>query len=158
MTVLICQCGFIKTLQILIRWPSYILMPMFSIFTFGTETIGRRKYLVCSTRWTLCNLGLTLAGLIFGGWFLYYLRQWRDTDFIITNIISALIVLAIVLYAIFMKVQSCCCLCSCSFIKRSGLDLDNMEVVFLEDLQLDSANGINMEEMWATDAPPPAVI
>ena len=116
---------------------------MFSIFTFGTEKIGDRKFLVCSTRWTLCNFAITLAGLVVDGLYLYYKYEDAvDEDSLFVNLFLTFglppMFFAIVLYAIFMKVKSFFCLCSCDFIKRSGLDVDTLEVVFLEDVRPDS--------------------
>merc|ERR1711953_1017896 len=75
LALLLVHCGWRKTLAILTRWPSYALMPMFSIFTFSVEKIGNRKYLVCSTRWTLVNLLITMLGLTFGALFLYFVVE-----------------------------------------------------------------------------------
>ena len=114
-------------------------MPMFSIFTFGTEKIGDRKFLVCSTRWTLCNFAITLAGLVVDGFHLYDTYVDEDPLFVKLFLTFALppMFFAIVLYAIFMNVKSFFCLCYCDFIKRSGLDVDTLEVVFLEDVRPD---------------------
>ena len=71
MSLLIFHCGFKQAMIILARWPSYILLPMFSIYTFGAKTIGSRKYLVLSTNWTWVNLFLTLCGITFGSTFVY---------------------------------------------------------------------------------------
>lgn len=159
-TILICQCGFNKTLlRILIRWPSYILMPMFSIFTFGVEKVGNKRFLVCSRRWTLCNLAITIVGLIANGYFFKHLEDLADIDMeklrgygsggkefhLLAIVAASLTFLAIILYVIVMTVDSCTCLCcSCSVIKRSGLDLETLEVVDLDDLQPDSAVGTNI--------------
>ena len=40
--LLFIKCGCIKTFSILSRWPSYIMMPVFSFFTFSTKKIGNR--------------------------------------------------------------------------------------------------------------------
>ena len=141
MTVLICQCGYKKTIEILLRWPSYILMPMFSIFSYGTKKIGDRKFLVCSTRWTLCNLVITLAGRLFDGWYVYYMLSATppyDTYKIYLFLAFPLMFFAIVLYTIFMTVDLCSCCCTRRFIKKSGVDVDKFEVVFLEDVKPDS--------------------
>merc|ERR1711862_906964 len=104
--------GCRKTLTILTRWPSYALMPMFSIFTFSVEKLGNRKYLVCSTRWTLVNLLITMLGLTLGALFLYFVvdsdkHGWNSWNFEDLNtgffVMSAppLMFLAIIFYAIF---------------------------------------------------------
>ena len=146
LSILFYQCGFNETLRILIRWPSYILMPMFSIFTYSTETIGHKKFLVCSTRWTLCNLFITLTGLVFGAW--YSCRVTRYFDGVFLYVALPLMFFAIALYVIVITVESCYCACTCSSIsitKKSGLDLDTLEVVFLEDAQPDPVIEIEME-------------
>ena len=160
MSLLICQCGFNKTFEILARWPSYILMPLFSIFTFGTETIGGKKYLVCSTRWTLCNLVITLDGLVFGGGLLHNIIPDGPGPAVSVYLFTAfcicaptLMLIAIALYALVITMKSCCCLFSCSFTERSGLNLDTLEVVslYLEDMQTEEPIlGFNMETLSAT--------
>merc|ERR1712029_44251 len=72
LALLLINCGCRKTLTILTRWPSYALMPMFSIFTFSVEKHGNKKYLISSTKWTLVNLLITMLGLTFGALFLYF--------------------------------------------------------------------------------------
>ena len=148
---MIVNCGCRKTLTILTKWPSYAMMPMFSIFTFSTEKIGNKKYLVCSTRWTLVNLGITLAGLIFGIVYFYlafeawfeeywqtrYSEPWTESESaLVTFIVAPLMFLAITFYAILMTVKSCICACSCGpFLQRSGLDIETLEVVDLEEVR-----------------------
>ena len=131
------------------RWPSFILMPMFSIFTYSTETIGHKKFLVCSTRWTLCNLLITLTGLVFGaGFLLHHYRLHTDYGLVFIYTILPLMFVAFIMYVIVITVESCYCACTCSSIsitKKSGLDLDTLEVVFLEDAQPDPVIEIEME-------------
>ena len=142
LALLLVNCGWRTTLTIPTRWPSYALMPMFSIFTFSVEKLGNKKYLVCSTRWTLVNLVvITMLGLTFGALFLYFVvesrrHQWNFEDLytgIFVMIASPLMFLAIIFYVIFLSLKSCCCACSCvPFVKRSGLDI---EIVDLEQVQ-----------------------
>ena len=141
LALFLVNCGWRTTLTILARWPSYALMPMFSIFTFSVEKIGNKKYLVCSTRWTLVNLLITMLGLTFGALFLHFIAEkdrvgyGNTTLFIIFAAI--LMFLAIMFYAIFLTVESCICACKCGpFVKRSGIDIETLEVVDLEDMQL----------------------
>ena len=131
------NCGWRKTLTILTKWPSYALMPMFSIFTFSVEKIGNKNYLVCSTRWTLVNLVITMAGLTFGGVFLNF-YVYFDVSLGFISVAAPLMFIAITLYAIFLTVESCICACRCGpFVKRSGLDIETLEVVDLEQVQQD---------------------
>ena len=139
---MLINCGCRKTLTILNRWPSYALMPMFSIFTFSVEKLGNRKYLVCSTRWTLVNLLITMLGLTFGALFLYFVvesrrHQWNFEDLatgLFVFCTAPLMFLAIIFYAIFLTAESCICKCG-PFVKRSGLDIETFEVVDLEQVQ-----------------------
>ena len=150
---MLVHCGWRTTLTILTRWPSYALMPMFSIFTFSVEKLGNKKYLVCSTRWTLVNLLITMLGLTFGALFLYFVvesrkHQWNFEE-LFTGIFvicaAPLMFLAIVFYAIFLIVESCICACKCGpFVKRSGLDIETLEVVDLEEVQNDLDTQLEM--------------
>ena len=147
-------CGCRKTFTILTRWPSYALMPMFSIFTFSVEKIGNKKYLVCSTRWTLVNLLITILGLTFGGLFLSFVVDSRYHQevpngsgyaeyFIITA--ALLLFIAIIFYTIVLKVESCICACKCGpFVERSGLDIETLEVVDLEEVEHDLDTQLEM--------------
>ena len=75
------------------------------------------------------NLLITMGGLIFGALFLYY----SDSIFVIAA--PPLLVLAIIFYTILLTAESCTCTCRCGpYIKRSGLDIDTLEVVDLEDI------------------------
>ena len=141
---MLINCGCRKTIIILTKWPSYALMPMFSIFTFSVEKIGNRKYLVCSTRWTLVNLLITMLGLTFGACFLYFVVErnvirhnfGEHLSGIFVMIAGPLMLLAIIFYAIFLTLKSCLCACSCvPFVKRSGLDIETLEIVDLEQVQ-----------------------
>ena len=140
---MLINCGCRKTIIILTKWPSYALMPMFSIFTFSVENIGNKKYLVYSTRWTLVNLLITMLGLTFGALFQYFVvesRSRRDFNDMYTRhfIISVgpLMFLAIIFYAIFLTLKSCLCACTCvPFVKRSGLDIETLEIVDLKQVQ-----------------------
>ena len=140
---MLVNCGWRTTLTILARWPSYALMPMFSIFTFSVEKHGNRKYLVSSTKWTLVNLVITMLGLTFGALFLYFVVEARDHNRNFENLGTGIFVicaaplmfLAIIFYAIFLTAESCICKCG-PFVKRSGLDIETLEVVDLEEVQL----------------------
>ena len=142
LTLLLLNCGFRKTLTILTKWPSYALMPMFSIFTFSVEKIGNKNYLVYSTRWTLVNLLITMVGLTFGALFLYFVVESRLHHLNFENLGTGIFVfcaaplmfLAIILYAIFLTAGSCLCKCG-PFVKTSGLDIETLEVVDLEQVQ-----------------------
>jgi len=131
---LVVNCGWRTTLTILNRWPSYALMPMFSIFTFSMEKHGNRKYLVFSTRWTLFNLVITMLGLTLGALFLYRFNfnfELYTGTGIFVICATPLMFLAIIFYAIFL---TCIETCKCGpFVKTSGLDIETLEVV---DLQL----------------------
>ena len=131
LTLLLINCGYRKTLKIIIKWPSYVMMPMFSIFIFSTERIGNRKLLVCSTRWTLVNVLITMGGLIFGALFLYLVVDSESSEFFII-IATPLMFVAIIFYTILLTAESCTCTCKCGpYIKRSGLDIETLEIVDL---------------------------
>ena len=133
---MLINCGCRKTLTILNRWPSYALMPMFSIFTFSVENIGNKKYLVCSTRWSLINLLITMLGLTFGALFLFSINSGNKYIFVFSSI--PLMFFAISFYAIVLTLKSCLCACSrVPFVNRSGLDIETLEVVDLEQVQHD---------------------
>ena len=147
LTLLMVNCGFRKTLTILTKWPSYALMPMFSIFTFSVEKIGNKNYLVCSTRWTLVNLVITMAGLTFGGVFLNF-YVYFDVSLGFISVAAPLMFIAITLYAIFLTVESCICACRCGpFVKKSGLDIETLEVVDLEQVQHDLHSQFEMKPL-----------
>ena len=133
LSLLLINCGCRKTLTILTRWPSYALMPMFSVFTFSVEKFGNKKYLVCSTRWTLVNLLITMLGLTFGALFLYFVNEGDIGFFLIIS--GPLMFIAIIFYTMFLTAESCLCKCG-PFVKRSGLDIETLEVVDLEEVQL----------------------
>ena len=144
------HCGWRTTLTILTKWPSYALMPMFSIFTFSVENIRNKKYLVCSTRWTLVNLLITMLGLTFGALFLNFVVESGRayvTEFFLM-IAGPLMFLAIIFYTIFLTVKSCICACKCGpFVKRSGLDIETLEVVDLEQVQHDLHSQFEMKSL-----------
>ena len=162
LALLLVHCGWKTTFTILTRWPSYALMPMFSIFTFSVEKIGNRKYLVCSTRWTLVNLLITMLGLTFGALFLYFVVERREHQFlnfeqldtgIFVFCAAPLMLLAIIFYAIFLTVESCIWACKCGpFIKRSGLDIETLEVVDLEQVQHDLHSQFEMKSLCDNNA------
>ena len=112
--------------------------------------------LVYSKRWTLFNLAITLAGLTFGGGILNVEYANRPDigcyksvlglcipyhTLIFVCVAVPLMIFAIVNYAILMIVKSCPCTCcfGAPFIKRSGLDIETLEVLFLEEIQAVSA-------------------
>ena len=153
---MLINCGCRKTLTILTRWPSYALMPMFSIFTFSVEKLGNREYLVCSTRWTLVNLLITMLGLTFGVLFLYFVVESRAhyknfenlTTGLFLMIAGPLMFLAIIFYTIFLTVKSCICACKGGpCVKRPGLDIETLEVVDLEQVQHDLHSQFEMKSL-----------
>ena len=146
LSLLLVNVGCSKTLTILIRWPAFLLMPLFSIFTFSTERIGNRDFLVCSTKWTIVNLIITLAGLIFGA---VFVNLNLNVGLFFIYCAAPMMFIAIVNYAILMTVKSCICASSCCpLIKRSGLDIQTLEIVFLEDVDVsDKTSGIEMQDV-----------
>ena len=86
-----------------------------------------------------------MLGLTFGTVFLYFVVDSRRHEWgflryhTLTPIfaISAAMFLAIIFYIIFLSVEKCICLCKCGpYVKRSGLDIETLEVVDLEEEQL----------------------
>ena len=133
MSLLIFHCGFKQAMIILARWPSFILLPMFSIYTFGAKTIGSRKYLVLSTNWTWVNLFLTLCGITFGSTFVYL---QRSRDFIGGYIICfPLIFVTLFTFTCLRYLKACCCyVFDITFIQQYGLDVESLQVVNIEEL------------------------
>ena len=133
LTLLLVNCGWRKTITILTRWPSYVILPLFSIFTFTTERIGSRKLLVYSTRWTLVNLLITILGLSLGALFLNSEEEEHlSTSSLIVIVATPLMFVAIIFYTILLTAESCTCTCKYDpYIKRLGLDIETLEIVDL---------------------------
>ena len=138
LVLLFIKCGCIKTFSILSRWPSYIMMPVFSFFTFSTKRIGNRHFLVCSRKWTWVNLIITFAGLVFGAGFLHFINRNSLGSYLFYEFIygaAPLFSIAVVNYIVLLNLKSCADCCCGSFIARSGLDIDTFEVVDFEEVQ-----------------------
>ena len=137
MSLLIFHCGFKQAMIILARWPSYILLPMFSIYTFGAKTIGSRKYLVLSTNWTWVNLFLTLCGITFGTTFVYFKAGWRwgGPWSLCYTFCFPLIFVTLFTFTYLRYLKACCCyVFDITFIQQSGLDVESLQVVNIEEL------------------------
>ena len=131
--MLIYHCGCKKAMIILTRWPSYVLLPMFSIYTFGAKTVQSRKYLVLSTNWTWVNFFLTLCGITFGSTFVYVFknRRWPEGFMICFPLIFVTFFTFSCLR--YLKVF-CCNVFDISFIQQYGLDIESLQVVNIEEL------------------------
>ena len=133
MSLLIFHCGFKQAMIILARWPSFILLPMFSIYTFGAKTIGSRKYLVLSTNWTWANIFLTLCGITFGSTFVYLQRSWGDFGGYM--FCFPLFFVTFFTFTCLRYLKACCCyVFDITFIQQSGLDVESLQVVNIEEL------------------------
>ena len=138
--MLIYHCGCKKAMIILTRWPSYVLLPMFSIYTFGAKTVRSRKYLVLSTNWTWVNFLLTLCGITFGTTFVY-LQDWPPDLFRVLGYIICfpLIFVTLFTFSCLRYLKACCCyVFDNSFIQQYGLDIDSLQVVNIEELAIQS--------------------
>ena len=132
--MLIFHCGCKKAMIILTRWPSYVLLPMFSIYTFGAKTVRSQKYLVLSTNWTWMNFFLTLCGITFGSTFVY-LKHYPEGYMIC----FPLIFVTFFTFSCLRYLKACCCnVCDTSFIQQYGLDIESLQVVNIEELAIQS--------------------
>ena len=140
------NCGIKKAFQILTIWPSYILLPVFSIYTFGCKTIGTQRYLVVSQRWTWINFLLTMIGVVVGNVYIYfegiYLLSPNKYGVVILSVI--LFTVTLVTFTILIYCKKICCK---SFIKRSGLNIETLQVVDLEEEQQRVANEIELKTL-----------
>ena len=121
---------------ILTRWPSYVLLPMFSIYTFGAKTVCSRKYLVLSTNWTWVNFFLTLCGITFGSTFVYLDKHDHYAGYVIC---FPLIFVTLFTFSCLRYLKACCCyVFDISFIQQYGLDIESLQVVNIEELAIQS--------------------
>ena len=142
LTLLIYHCGCKKAMIIMTRWPSYLLLPMFSIYTFGAKTVRSRKYLVLSTNWTWVNFFLTLCGLTFGTTFVYLQPAELAPPFYYHAgyiICFPLIFFTLFTFSCLRYLKACCCyIFDISFIQQYGLDIESLQVVNFEELTCQS--------------------
>ena len=105
-----------------------------------------------------------MLGLTFGGLLIYFVEDRRYYSYLqsqdlgygqgyteyFTIPAALLVFIAIIFYTIVLKVKSCtccCCCCACKcgpFVKRSGLDIETLEVVDLEEVQNDLATQLEI--------------
>ena len=102
-------------------WPSYILMPAFSIFTYSCEKIDKKWYLVFSQKWTKVNWIIILLQTIIP-FSIYYLPTKAD---IFLGFCGFCVPALLVIFLLHMIVTKCCRL----FISKSGLDIETFEVM-----------------------------
>ena len=133
---LLCYyCGRRKVWTIIARWPSFLLLPIFSIYSFAGVKIGRKWYLTVSSKWTWINLLISALGICGGGIFLYYFK-FRNYWFIPMIISVPLIFLTLIFHSLLTLPKSCPCSCiQTPFLQKTVLDIETLEVVNLEDLQ-----------------------
>ena len=137
MALLVYSFGVRKGLTIALRWPSYILLPMFSVFTFSAEKVNGKWFFVVSNRWTAVNLFLTLAGIASGISYTFSIFP--------LIIVLPLISFSIILLIILTFGKSCC---NQTFTNRSGLDIETLEVVDLNEFQSNiSSNGFELKPL-----------
>ena len=137
LSLLIFHCGCKKAMVIFSRWPSYVLLPMFSIYTFGAKTIRSRKYLVLSTNWTWVNFFLTLCGITFGSTFVYL----KNPDPLFYGNLSGYIICFPLIFVTLFTFSClrylkafCCNVFDISFIQQYGLDIESLQIVNIEEL------------------------
>ena len=109
-----------------------------TLFRSKIHTFTQVKFLVCSRKWTLVNLMMTLAGLAFGAGFLHFNTPNGRGSYIFYGFIygaAPLFSIAVLNYVVLLYLKSCAGCCCGSFIERSGLDIDTFEVVDLEEMQ-----------------------
>ena len=140
LSLLIFHCGCKKAMIILTRWPSYVLLPMFSIYTFGAKTVQSRKYLVLSTNWTWVNFFLTLCGITFGAIFVYLIGpSYYPYYVLLLRICFPLISVTLFTFSCLRYLKACCCnVFDISFIQQYGLDIESLQVVNIEELAIQS--------------------
>ena len=135
LSLLIYHCGCKKAMIILTRWPSYVLLPMFSIYTFGAKTVRSRKYLVVSTNWTWVNFFLTLCGITFGSTFVFL--QHGPAGPLIYIFCFPLILFTLFTFSCLRYLKACCCyIFDISFIQQYGLDVESLQIVNIEEVTL----------------------
>ena len=103
-------------------------MPTFSIYTFSSEKVGGKWYLVVSKKWTWVNIVLTYLGLAAGILFMYSRNHRIFQNYIVFTPCHLITLIA---YLILMYSKCGCCK---DFTKRSGLDIETLEVKDLDEL------------------------
>ena len=140
---LLCYyCGRRKVWTIIARWPSFLLLPIFSIYSFAGVKIGRKWYLTVSSKWTWINLLISALVICGGGIFMYFFKwnssyHFIDSYWFYAMIISVpLIFLTLIFHSLLTLPKSCPCSCiQTPFLQKTVLDIETLEVVNLEDLQ-----------------------
>ena len=139
-------CGRQKVWTIIARWPSFLLLPIFSIYSFAGVKIGRKWYLTVSSKWTWINLLISALGICGSVIFIYFVKDTRHithsypfTSFYSFKamIISVpLIFGTLIFHSLLTLPKSCPCSCiQTPFLQKTVLDIETLEVVNLEDLQ-----------------------
>ena len=142
--MLFYYCGFKQGLKIITRWPSYVLMPTFSIYTFAGEKVGNKVYFAVSKIWTIVNIIMTLAGISGGVIYICSTTPAHVWQFGLSlKIPLPLIFVTIIMYLILMYGKRCC---GKTFLKRSGLDVNTLEVVDL-DKDINEAEGFELQPL-----------
>ena len=100
-----------------------------------------------------------MLGLTFGGLLIYFVEDRKYYSYLqsqglgygqgyteyFTIPAALLVFIAIIFYTIVLKVESCICACKCGpFVERSGLDIETLEVVDLEEVQHDLHTQLEM--------------
>ena len=139
--MLFFYCGRRKIWTIIARWPSFLLLPIFSIYSFSGEKIGRKWYLTVSSRWSWINLFISAIGICCG---IHFLSSFEtrssynllDCDWFAAMIISVpLIILTFIFHSLLTIPITCPSSCiQTPFLQKTALDIDTLEVFNLEDL------------------------
>ena len=117
-------------------------MPIFSIYTFSGEKIGPKTYLVVSKKWTIVNIIITLLGITAGVIYIYFFGYHSTTYIAALTISLPLIFISLISYLFLILCKSCCCK---NLIKRSGLDLENLNIVDIDDPTINERNDLELE-------------
>ena len=135
------------------RWPFLLLMPIFSFYTFSYEKIGSKKFLVLSNKWTWANAVITLLGIIgailysaFGNFYHPSYRFYNSTYFNVLIFTIPAITMALIYNILLTFLKSCACCCQSQFPmhEKSGISIDDLSVVDLEQEKSRVARQIEM--------------
>ena len=154
--LLFYYCGRSKVWTIIARWPSFLLLPIFSIYSFAGVKIGRKWYLTVSSKWTWINLFICALGICGGIVFVYATKSCEDLvcRWSVAMMISVpLIFGTFICHSLLTLPKSCPCSCiQTPFIQKTVLDIDTLEVVNLEDLQTETDPDLELNLISTTQS------
>ena len=154
--LLFYYCGRNKVWTIIARWPSFLLLPIFSIYSFAGVKIGRKWYLTVSSKWTWINLFICALGICGGIVFVYATKTCEDLVcrwYMAMMISGPLIFGTFICHSLLTLPKSCPCSCiQTPFIQKTVLDIDSLEVVNLEDLQTETDPDLELNLVSTTQS------